>query len=257
MPVLRARWMEASSRRIVDIWKPDQVTCIPAPGMIRVPVGISPTMQQMYLLLPPSEGKAQGGSGSWDHHSGRFALAEQRSFVLDAVRTAPPRSSVPPTGGSLPAFERYTGVVWQHLEPATLSATASRRARTQVLVASGLGGLFCWDDPVPSYKLKMAASTPQTGRLSKFWSRHLPSLLSDKPVIDLLALEQSAALPVPGEHQGWWRVELVGPTGERSGHNGKAAKGRLARALLSTDDPIDLLGNYEDLEGWSLKVQIR
>jgi hypothetical protein len=74
-------------------------------------------------------------------------------------------------------------------------------------------------------------------------------------VIDLLALEQSAAMTRPAGLP-WHRVELFGPNGERSGHNGKAAKGRLARSLLEIDDPEQLLVDLrkgrlsKDLDGW-------
>ncbi len=55
---------------------------------------------------------------------------------------------------SLPAWRRYTGVVWDHLDPASLAATDRRR----IVVVSGLLGLVRGDDPTPDYRLKMGAN---------------------------------------------------------------------------------------------------
>jgi hypothetical protein len=175
-------------------------------------------------------------------------------LVIDAIGDVPPRGAVSPGEAARPAGERYTGVVWMHLGAEDLSTDALRRAEERIVVVSGLGGLFAWGDPTPYYKLKMGASTPRTGKLSRFWSEHLPQLLANEPVIDLLALEQSAAVPVPNGDHPWWRVELVGPDGQRSGHHGKAAKGRLARELCMTDDPYGLLERYNDVDGWGLNI---
>ena len=228
----------------------------------------------MLLLRPPSEGKTPGGTDPWTTDSGRFgvALHELRTTVNNALVNP----DVPlPAGArrtnpvSLPAYQRYSGVVWKHLSPATFTDETFRRACDQVAVVSAVGGLFAFADPVPEYKLKVGASFREVGSVAKLWQPQLGAFINEELrrvthdgqrfVIDLLALDQAAAVRRP-EGLPWYRVELLGPGGQRSGHNGKAAKGRLARALLDAIDPEQflhdlLLGTTVlDLDGWAPRL---
>lgn len=209
----------------------------------------------MIVILPPSEGKASGGDGCWQPDSGRFgdALADTRALVQAVLRDPliSPQGARWTGSGCLPAYRRYSGVVWQHLDEATLSPPARATAASSVLVASALGGLFAWADPVPEYKLKMSARSSTTGRLAAFWQPHLAPLLTGQAVFDLTALEQTRALSRPARAD-WVRVELVDGQGRRSGHAGKAAKGRLARALLEQGPAV--LDGYLDSDGWSTRL---
>jgi cytoplasmic iron level regulating protein YaaA (DUF328/UPF0246 family) len=204
------------------------------------------------LLLPPSEGKASGGNrrrSTWTPDAGSFgsSLADRRSEVVAALaevqggsekllgvrgdhllRAQSANSSLigAPT---LPAWQRYTGVVWDHLEPASLPVEARRR----ILVVSGLLGLVRGDDPVPDYRLKMGASLQPLGKLSTWWrpavSTELARISRRRVVVDLLANEHRSAV----EGVSVIAVSLVDPSGGSGGHFAKAAKGELARAILT------------------------
>jgi uncharacterized protein len=122
------------------------------------------------ILLPPSEGKQPGGTGRWSPRTGRFAsLGDARAEVALALASAMDDETVASrltgVGGelgrrarqanvhtvgapTLPAWQRYSGVVWQHLDPATLTGRARWRAAS-IVVVSALGGLFGFEDPVP------------------------------------------------------------------------------------------------------------
>jgi cytoplasmic iron level regulating protein YaaA (DUF328/UPF0246 family) len=204
--------------------------------------------------MPPSESKILGGSGLWDPDSGSFKLGKERRLVIEAINNRTIRGVVPPGEAARAAGERYAGVVWMHMGVEDLCPGARTRAEERMVIVSGLGGLFAWGDPTPYYKLKMGASLSGIGKLSRFWADYLPKHLSNQPVIDLLALEQSVAVPVPEGDKPWWRVELMSSNGQRSGHHGKAAKGRLARELCMTDDPFGLLKEYRDEQGWLLHI---
>ena len=52
-------------------------------------------------------------------------------------------------GPTLPAWQRFTGVVWEHLAPGELSTEAQAWAELSVLVITSLTGLSSWSDPVP------------------------------------------------------------------------------------------------------------
>jgi uncharacterized protein len=223
---------------------------------------------KLAILLPPSEGKAQGGDGdSWAPDSGTFgaALAANRAAVaralrrvaggderllgvkgvnLDRARHANRSLVGAPT---LPAWQRYTGVVWAHLSPADLT-TAQRRS---IFVISGLHGLIRGDDPIPDYRLKIGVNLPPLGLLSTWWRTTLSDALGEhvtrrgakRFVVDLLAGEHRAAW-VPDGVDGV-SVVLRHRKGASGGHFAKAAKGELARHLLSSADrPLIALSEW-------------
>lgn len=224
----------------------------------------------LVILLPPSEGKAPGGDGpAWSVNDGRFGpeLAAGRTRVLNALKranggtakqlgargdllTAAKAANLAALGGAtLPAHERFTGVVWGHLDPPGLPTRARRRAERGVLVISALTGLTAWADPVPDFRLKLSASVPPVGNVATFWrpvlSRVLNDHLAGHTVVDLLPHEHGAAwIPEPD------RYDLVRPSlehrnGKPAGHGGKAAKGLLARALLTSGDVDDTLRTFD------------
>jgi len=205
------------------------------------------------LLLPPSEGKATGGDTrrpAWTPDAGTFArLGVMRAEVAAALtavdggdekllgvkgdhllRSRSANSSLigAPT---LPAWQRYTGVVWDHLDPATLPPTVRRH----IVVVSGLLGLVRADDPTPEYRLKMAANLVPLGKMSNWWreaiSTELARTARRRVVIDLLPQEHRAAIVLDGLEG--VTVALVDPSGKPGGHAAKAAKGELARAILT------------------------
>ena len=210
------------------------------------------------LLLPPSEGKAEGGRGpGWSTDAGRFgeALGSARAAIVEALTAAEGGSSrLLGVGGrhleraraanaaligapTLPAGRRYTGVVWDHLGLATLPIGARRRAAASVVVLSGLLGAAAVDDPVPDYRLKMGASLPPLGVLSRWWrptlSDALDGFLAGRVVIDLLPNEHRAACDIRRHRSGAHvTVALVERSGKAAGHDAKAAKGLLARHIL-------------------------
>jgi uncharacterized protein len=218
------------------------------------------------ILLPPSEGKAEGGDGpplAWAE--GRFgALADDRRTVRDAVQQALRRRDDAErllgvkgahldraldewagidTAPTVPAARRYSGVVWGAVDIAGMDAATRRRLLTRVVVPSGLWGLVGAGDAIPAYRLKMGARVGSLGLLSRWWQPRVSPALAVRAgrgaVIDLLPQEHAAAIDPSALRRGALvRVEIVddGPAGRRSvGHAGKAVKGRLARAILEAD----------------------
>ena len=70
---------------------------------------------------------------------------------------------------TLPAIERYTGVLYDALDHRSLSAAHRRRLDASVVIFSGLWGAVMPADPIPDYKLKMGAALPPLGKLSTWW----------------------------------------------------------------------------------------
>jgi cytoplasmic iron level regulating protein YaaA (DUF328/UPF0246 family) len=136
----------------------------------------------------------------------------------------------------LPTWQRYTGVVWDHLDLAGLPAATRTATTKRIIVPSGFAGLVRADDPLPDYRLKMGARLAPFGLLSTWWRDDLTDALlahtKKSPIVDLLPQEHRAAID--------WsristlvRIDLVSKSGGIvGGHNAKAAKGLLAQHLL-------------------------
>ena len=216
------------------------------------------------LLLPPSEGKALGGRPRtrWNPSSGSFgSLGDRRAEVASALADAGGGDAkLLGIGGdhldrardancglvgapTLPAWQRYTGVVWDHLDPSSLDAGAMKH----IVVVSGLMGLARGDDPVPDYRLKMSVNLPPIGRVSTWWRDELSAALNRRLrgrfVVDLLPKEHRAAW-TPDDRVDGVSIEFVDPTGRPGAHFANAAKGRLARALLT--DGVSALDTWTD-----------
>jgi hypothetical protein len=214
--------------------------------------------QQFVILLPPTEGKAVGGQAElpWKPDSGTFgtSLGAHRSELLAHLKKlkggdqkllgvsgahltrAQAANTHLMNAPSLLAWQRYTGVVWDHLDLASLTAAQRNAIVKRIYVPSGLAGLVRADDPLPDYRLKMGARLAPCGTLSKWWrddmTDALVKALKGRMLIDLLPNEHRAAINwdlVPTAI----RVDLVAHSGGIvGGHNAKAAKGLLARHLF-------------------------
>jgi len=233
------------------------------------------------ILLPPSETKHAGGTGSFDPASGHFfELARLREEVAAALAAAmdDPATRAGITGLSgeraeiaatstrrvlgapvLPAGARYAGVVWSQLDPTSLSPRGRRRA-LGIVVVSGLGGLFCFDDPVPSYKLKMGARLAPLGVLANLWRPAITSALGafaeGRVVWDLLPNEHRRALELDASlGMTRIRVDLLVASGARAaGHRSKAAKGAFARHLLEARTPQVEAAQRFSWMGWRAEL---
>ena len=138
---------------------------------------------------------------------------------------------------TLRAGERYTGVVWEYLGLASLSAPDRRWAANHVAVVSGLLGLALVGDAVPDYRLKMGARLPVIGNLAKWWKPKLEFALREvahrSEVIDLLPKEHAAACDPAVAARRTTRVEFMSADGAHAaGHAAKMAKGLTARVLI-------------------------
>ena len=242
------------------------------------------------VLLPPSEGKATGGTGPPWTPGSAFApeLDERRQRVMAALARAMAGSEkrraallgvkgealasataadrdvgIAPT---LAAIERYTGVLYGALDVGALPATQRRRVDRQVRIFSGLWGVVAPADPIPDYKLKMSATLPRLGRLATWWRPAVTAALApevaDATVWDLL----------PNEHRAAWAPDLDGASAprtivavrfldevERNGtrqlvtvsHWNKLLKGALVRHVIATQlDDVDGLAGFDHPLGY-------
>jgi uncharacterized protein len=232
--------------------------------------------ERLYVLVPPSLGKSLGGRRRGSRGIFDDDLAVPRREVLRALRgvldrgvprelestfaakgelldraieatTALERGTAP----LLPAWRRYEGVVWTHLEPQSLTSPLRRR----ILVPSGLYGLLSGEDPIADYRLKMNAPLAPFASLARFWRPVITDAIERKTrrstIVNLLPNEHAASIDEAslGASREIINVRFV-TSDERNAvsHDAKAVKGVLARQIL-----LEGTGALERLswQGWS------
>jgi cytoplasmic iron level regulating protein YaaA (DUF328/UPF0246 family) len=218
------------------------------------------------VLLPPSETKARGGDGA------PLDLAALSAPELTPVRTeiaetlvkvsadAPAaraalglspaqddeieRNAALWTSPTMPALERYTGVLYDALDVPTMTRSQRARADRRLAVGSALFGLVRGEDRIPAYRLSAGSSLPGLPTLRALWKPALSPVLAavGELVVDLRSGSYAALAPVPGAVT--LAVLSERPDGTRSvvSHFNKAHKGRVARMLATTTaEPADVV----------------
>lgn len=212
----------------------------------------------MLILLPPSETKTAPAAGApADPDTLSFPeLGAARGEVLAHLERASTRADALEVLGvgerlrpeverntrlaqepAAPALEVYTGVLYDALDPAGLTAAQREAAEASLVVVSALWGAVRPADRIPAYRLSMGTELPGLGRLAAYWKRHLPAALGPAAgegiVVDCRSAAYAAAWRGPRE-----RTVAVKVVRERDGkrtvvsHMAKHTRGLLARHLV-------------------------
>ncbi|NIH81806.1 YaaA family protein [Amycolatopsis viridis] len=207
----------------------------------------------MLVLLPPSETKAAGGDGPpLDLGALSFPdLNPLRRKLADALTDL--AGSVPESrkvlglsarqvdevarnaelwaAPTLPALERYTGVLYDALGYGSLRSAARAKADRRLAVASALFGVVRGTDRIPAYRLSGGTALPALGSLRSLWRPVLEPALAevDGLVVDLRSGAYAALARVPHAIT----VRVVSASGQTISHFNKAYKGKLAAALAT------------------------
>lgn len=240
----------------------------------------------MLVLLPPSEGKAAGGSGAplEPESLSLPGLAEARAGVLDelvelcagdefkarevlglseGLRGEVAKNAELRSAPARPAGEIYTGVLYDALGLADLTPAARALAEDALLVFSGLWGAVRITDRIPSYRCSMGVKLPGCGALGAYWrepmAQVLPAVAGEGLVLDLRSAAYGSAWKPKGEVAGRTatvrvlHAQVVDGVEKRSvvSHFNKATKGRLVRDLLLAGavpaSPAELVTALRDL----------
>jgi cytoplasmic iron level regulating protein YaaA (DUF328/UPF0246 family) len=230
------------------------------------------------VLLPPSETKRDGGAGD-PLALDRLAFGELtrvRRSVLRAVATLSrnreasiralklgpkqagevDRNRAIPTAPTMPALERYTGVLYDALAVTTLSVSQREFAHSTVAVHSALLGLVAAGDEIPAYRLSfdsrlsLAKDVPT---LKKRWAPAVGKALADRAglILDLRSEGYAALGPAPvRDHVHYVRVLARDATGNvrALNHFNKQAKGLFTRAIIEAG--IDF-ATTDELLAWA------
>lgn len=128
----------------------------------------------------------------------------------------------------MPAIQRYTGVLYDPLDAASLSSDALSR----LAVGSALFGVVRAGDLIPRYRV--SGGSKLGGKTMKaWWGSAVTEVLADEDfVVDMRSGAYQQLGPVPGALT--VRVEQA-DTGKVVSHFNKQYKGELARALAPHD----------------------
>ncbi len=236
----------------------------------------------MIFLLPPSESKQTGGTISSVQLSFR-TLDPTRQILREALEALSrnPEAAVaglklgPKQLGELlvnlelakprtmPAIDRYTGVLYDALKLGGLSSLELLAAKRSVFIQSSLFGLISALDKIPNYRMSAGSKLPGINLRSVWAVAHeaVWEKFRGQQVIDLRSKAYSQLAPLPG-----WinslEVEVVAEDarGVRRAlnHFNKHAKGSFVRAALSLNPNTAKLGDLKKvakLAGLGLQVQ--
>lgn len=231
----------------------------------------------MQLLLPPSETKRDGGAegSSLDLDLLSFpGLTAPRRRMLAAVRIlAQNRTNMAAAlklghtqlfeidrnralrhSAVAPAIDRYTGVLYDALDAASLSVAVRGFATEHVVIHSALFGLIRTADPIPAYRLSHDSRLPNLP-LGATWRSAIARELDALPGL-LLDLRSEAYVALGPAPEGSWflRVVTEGADGAQRAlnHFNKVGKGRFLRAVLDAGidhDTVDSLLDWAAASG--------
>lgn len=218
----------------------------------------------MLILLPPSETKRPGGSGPALQPAALAlgGLTAQRELAVDALIALsedPERAATVLKLGerqrgeiavnaalreapTMAAIDRYTGVLYDALDAASLDRPARRWLAGHALIHSAPFGPVGALDPIPAYRLGAGTAVPGLPPLRRLWADAVTSALREAApafVLDLRSEAYVALGPVPDDiPAAYVRVVVAGEDGavRALNHFNKHAKGELVR-LFATGRP--------------------
>jgi cytoplasmic iron level regulating protein YaaA (DUF328/UPF0246 family) len=162
------------------------------------------------------------------------------------------------TSPTMPALDRYTGVLFDALAAETLPRKARTFADGRVLIHSALFGLLGAEDPIPAYRLSHDSRLPELS-LKRVWRQSISNVLSNSSdlIIDMRSEAYVALGPAPGSY--FLRLIAESGDGRRRAlnHFNKKGKGEFVRALLTAgiDHPsLDSLLEWASRVGFALSV---
>lgn len=220
----------------------------------------------MRVLLPPSESKRpDGGNAVYTPESLLFhtELGPVRQRIASALATVSVDLDSAPkllkvgvkaaseiehntrlfTAPTLPAIERYTGVLYDAIQ--TPDVQQQEWLREHVWIQSALFGLIRSFDKIPPYRL--SASSQLTGQLGatlkRTWNEAGSHICWPKNtfLLDLRSQDYAALIPIP-DALDWCHLEVVTRSSDGTtralNHFNKKAKGQLITLLSQTNAEI-------------------
>jgi len=232
------------------------------------------------ILLPPSEGKLEGGKEKYSNVKKRnyfYCLEEERSFLLEKllqfISNSNPKDleklfSVKTNFEqitsllqnfddklTLPAIKRYSGVMFNAINYQTLDQNQKNNANESILFIDGLFGLLKITDLIPNYKLSIAAKFSDF-KIDNYWKKNLKQTLKEelqgKIILDILPQAHRKAVDI--DNQKCYLInffEVKNGQAKNAGHISKKLKGEFIRYILQFDEiNLEILYNFSHSQGY-------
>ncbi len=232
----------------------------------------------MLILLPPSETKREGGEGSRVAVAGlRFPrlaglrrilvkevalLARDPAASMIALKLGPRladevgRNRVVASSPTMPALDRYTGVLFDALDAASLTEVERQFAGQNVVIHSALFGPVSAMDHIPAYRLSHDSRLPGI-QLKRHWQEAVARELGGSGLtLDLRSEGYVALGPVTANPNAFYlRVVSAGPDGmvRAMNHFNKSAKGLLTRQIIQNATDF---ASITELLAWAVAAGI-
>jgi cytoplasmic iron level regulating protein YaaA (DUF328/UPF0246 family) len=181
-------------------------------------------MQKEYInsivLIPPSEGKTDGGSlpGLNIQTMGLPSLSKKRRDLIEVLQSTMKSSQnlnkILGVKGvalekaindnlaiydapTMPAIKRYSGVMFDSIDYEGFGETERQIFDDNVFILSGLFGIISPDENIPNYKLKMGAVLPGLSSCAYEWKPYITKMITEAAknsiIWDFLPNEHSSA----------------------------------------------------------------
>ena len=221
----------------------------------------------MKILIPPSEGKSSKNKTSikFKDTNNKFIgkindlinqLSKYKSSDLQKIYGVTKEKSIELHNQNLNIFEsecsmaidRYTGVVYNNLNPASLGKRSNEFLNKKILITSAMLGLISPNELIPLYKLKMNVL-----RLHAYWKLLFTEYLAKEDlIIDLLPEVHRKSYDSKNIFKINFYFEKNGKL-ISSGHNGKVIKGKYLKYIV--ENQIDRLDGFKSFNEDGFKWQ--
>ena len=237
-------------------------------------------MTNYAILLPPSEGKREGGDKKYiyvkEQNSFNF-LENERKFLLqkildfiskannlDLEKLFVVKSNIEEITAllkdfdqklTLPAINRYSGVMFNAIDYPSLNEDQKNRADQVILFIDGLFGLLKPQDFIPNYKLAISAKFTDF-KIDFYWKKifkdYLAKILENKIILDILPQAHRKAVDI--NQKNCYLINfftMKNCEAKNAGHISKKLKGEFIRYILGYDKiNLEILHNFSHSEGY-------
>lgn len=216
------------------------------------------TMVAMLVVLPPSETKAQGGSQEPLNFStlsfgsltpirtqiaaDLVALSDNPDLAMETLKLGPRLAEEVTanaellTSSTMPALERYTGVLYDALSPADLPAAG----RARLAIGSALFGVVGGEDLIPHYRLSGTVKLPYANQpempaptMKRRWGHAITDVLDE---VDFLIDLRSGTYANLGKVKNATTMTVLTADDKIVSHFNKHYKGLFARTIALADE---------------------
>ncbi len=216
------------------------------------------------ILLPPSEGKNIGGKYKFicENENTLSLISKIESFIknkseieiekLFELKAKKLEEAVKGMSNifnekTLPAIERYSGVMFKAISYSNLDNLKKENFDNSVIFIDGLFGAISPNTMIPSYKLKISSKIGELN-VSKFWKEKLfhffKNKFKDKIIIDLLPIAHRKVVNYSSAKE-VYKINFFDKKSDliykNVGHNSKKLKGELIRYIC---DKINIDEKY-------------